>query len=288
MAFDDAHVVVTVGAAATFTGDSWSNTSGLPNTNADCGAVISNDDSATALSALLEGGVAWHASPRWRLGGDLGFGFATYSMSEAGRDVFLPDCRPSPGVKPVFYFDGVVYLRVLTRASASPLPHRARAPACIRRHEQHAPRRHRSVAPRWRRGGDRVRYLLRRAGMPPASVRAIALAVTTVAFNTLAVIAVGVIVFAPPKLALPPSPALPPDFGGEGVNARCSGERGADREAESRSVIWRSRVGCLDRRARRLARLRLRRHPWNHHRPNRERLPPRHRLRHPRVRPHAG
>jgi hypothetical protein len=108
VAFDDPHIVVTVGAAATFTGDSWSNTSGLPNTNVDCGAVISNDDSATTLSALLEGGVAWHASPRWRIGGDFGFGFATYSMSEAGRDVFLPDCRPSPGVKPVFYFDGVV------------------------------------------------------------------------------------------------------------------------------------------------------------------------------------
>jgi PEGA domain len=104
---DDAHVVVALGAGMMFTGDSWSNTSGLPNTNANCGATISNSGSATAVSAFFEGGISWHAAPRWRLGGDFGLGVATYSISEAGRDVFFPSCRPSPGVKPAVHFDGV-------------------------------------------------------------------------------------------------------------------------------------------------------------------------------------
>jgi hypothetical protein len=99
--------VVTVGVAAMITGDSWSNQSGLPNTNANCSSAISDSGSATAVSAFLQGGGAWRASPRWRLGGDIGLGIATYSIGEAGRDVFLPTCRPSPGVKPAVHLDAV-------------------------------------------------------------------------------------------------------------------------------------------------------------------------------------
>jgi len=106
VAVDSARGVVTIGAKVMLTGDSWSNTSGLANTNDNCTSAVSNDDSATAVSAFVDGGAAWHASPRWRLGGDLGLGFATYTMSAAGRDLFLPSCRPSPGVEPAMHVEG--------------------------------------------------------------------------------------------------------------------------------------------------------------------------------------
>jgi hypothetical protein len=105
VAIDSARGVVTIGGKAMLTGDSWSNTSGLPNTNENCTSAVSNQDSATAVSAFVDGGAAWHASPSWRLGGDLGLGFATYAMSEAGRDNFLPSCRPSPGIEPAMHLE---------------------------------------------------------------------------------------------------------------------------------------------------------------------------------------
>jgi hypothetical protein len=107
IAVDDARRFLTLGAKAMLTGDSWSNTSGLPNTNRNCAAPVPYDDGATAFSAFLEGGAAWRASPHWRVGGELGFGIATYSMNEAGRDLFLPSCSPSPGVEPVVHLEGV-------------------------------------------------------------------------------------------------------------------------------------------------------------------------------------
>jgi hypothetical protein len=107
VAVDDARSVLTIGGRIMITGDSWSNTSGLSNTNANCGAAVPSDDGATAVSVFVDGGAAWHASPRWRLGGDLGLGFATYAMSEAGRDVFLPSCRPSPGVEPAVHLEAL-------------------------------------------------------------------------------------------------------------------------------------------------------------------------------------
>ena len=36
------------------TGDSWSNTSGLSNTNQNCGASVPDQDSATAVSAFVD------------------------------------------------------------------------------------------------------------------------------------------------------------------------------------------------------------------------------------------
>jgi hypothetical protein len=107
VAVDDARAVLSIGAKVMITGDAWSNTSGLSNSNQNCISSVPNDDSATAVSAFVDGGAAWHASSRWRLGGDLGVGFATYTMSEAGRDVFLPSCRPSPGVEPAVHVEGL-------------------------------------------------------------------------------------------------------------------------------------------------------------------------------------
>jgi hypothetical protein len=109
VALDDRNLVVTLGLAAMLTGDTWSDSAGpqYPNTNANCGSSIPADGSATAFSAFLEGGAAWRGSPRWRIGGNVGLGIATYSVGEAGRDVFVPTCRPSPGVEPAVHFDGV-------------------------------------------------------------------------------------------------------------------------------------------------------------------------------------
>jgi hypothetical protein len=106
VAIDDPNAVVAVGAKVMLTGDSWSNTENLPNTNSNCTSAVSNSDSATAVSAFVDGEAAWRASPRWRLGGNLGLGFAAYAMSEGGRDVFLPSCRPSPGVEPAVHVEG--------------------------------------------------------------------------------------------------------------------------------------------------------------------------------------
>jgi hypothetical protein len=106
VAFDAHRLVVTVGVRATLTGDSWSNNVGAPNNPTNCGAPIPADEAATALSAFLTGGAAWRASPRWRLGGDLGVGIATYSASEVGGDLFTPTCRPSIGPVPAVYLAG--------------------------------------------------------------------------------------------------------------------------------------------------------------------------------------
>ena len=97
---DDPRYVVSLGVRAMITGDAWSNTQGLPNTAPNCGSSIPDSEGATAFSLLLDGAAAWRASPRWRLGGDLGLGVATYALGEAGGDLFVATCRPSPGVKP--------------------------------------------------------------------------------------------------------------------------------------------------------------------------------------------
>jgi hypothetical protein len=103
----DAHrLVVTVGARAMITGDSWSNDVGAPDNPANCGAPIPADEAATAFSAFLTGGAAWRASSRWRLGGDLGVGIATYSASEVGGDLFTPTCRASIAPVPALYLAG--------------------------------------------------------------------------------------------------------------------------------------------------------------------------------------
>jgi hypothetical protein len=95
----DARAVVSLGARATLTGDSWSNTIGAPTNVAGC-ATLPNDMGATAISAFVDGELAWHATRRLRLGGDLGLGFATWSASQVGGDLFVPACSASPGVKP--------------------------------------------------------------------------------------------------------------------------------------------------------------------------------------------
>jgi hypothetical protein len=105
--FRGARVLGTLGARVTITGDSWSNTVGAPSTATTCGTTtIPSSLGGTAVSAFLAGGVAWRASSRFRVGGDLGLGVATFSASQVGGDLFEPTCRPSPGVKPAVHLGG--------------------------------------------------------------------------------------------------------------------------------------------------------------------------------------
>jgi hypothetical protein len=105
---DASRLIVSVGARGMLSSDSWGNTVGAPSTSPNCGAAIPTNEAATAVSAFVVGGVAWRATPRWRIGGDLGLGFATYSVGEVGGDLFIPNCRPSPGVKPAVHLGGEV------------------------------------------------------------------------------------------------------------------------------------------------------------------------------------
>jgi hypothetical protein len=100
---DTPRYVASVGALAMLTEDGWSNTQGLSNGATNCSASIPESENATAFSVFLDGAVAWRASHRWRLGGDVGLGLATYGLSEAGGDLFVATCRPSPGVKPALH-----------------------------------------------------------------------------------------------------------------------------------------------------------------------------------------
>jgi hypothetical protein len=104
--FDAHRAIVNVGIRAMLTADSWSNTVGAPAKPANCGEAIPIDESATSLSAFLTAGAAWRASTRWRLGGELGLGIATYSASAVGGDLFTPTCRPSLSPEPAMHLAG--------------------------------------------------------------------------------------------------------------------------------------------------------------------------------------
>ncbi len=105
---DASRLIVSVGARGMLTSDSWGNTVGAPNTSPNCGAAIPTSEGATAVSAFVTGGLGWRATSRWRVGGDFGLGFATYSAGEVGGDLFIPSCSPTPGTKPAVYLGGEV------------------------------------------------------------------------------------------------------------------------------------------------------------------------------------
>lgn len=90
-----------VGMLIHLTGDSWQNSINAPLTAAPCGALTSST-SAFAVSFFAVGSAGWELVPRLRLHALGGLGAGTYILSQAGGDLFVPTCEPSPGVRPAF------------------------------------------------------------------------------------------------------------------------------------------------------------------------------------------
>ena len=92
---------LSVGAVFTVSGDHWGNDSGVSNaTNDQC--VISNDESATAISFFGIGRAMFPIAENLTLGGMAGVGLTGLSHDELGGDVFDASCKPSTGLRPAF------------------------------------------------------------------------------------------------------------------------------------------------------------------------------------------
>ncbi len=117
-----ADTLVGIGARVFFSGDSWSNAIGAPLSAVNCGGTIPADESATEVSVFGTGSFAYRITPRLRIGGDLGLGFATYFADEVGGDVFMATCQPSFGVKPALHVGAEVSYSItpLLRVVAAP------------------------------------------------------------------------------------------------------------------------------------------------------------------------
>jgi catechol 2,3-dioxygenase-like lactoylglutathione lyase family enzyme len=103
---DSGRAIYGLGVRATLLVDSWGNSVNAPSSAADCGSTIPTDETATALSAFLDGSLGVRLNQRWRIGGDLGFGIATYSVDQVGGDLFLPTCRPTTSPRPAVHLGG--------------------------------------------------------------------------------------------------------------------------------------------------------------------------------------
>jgi hypothetical protein len=97
---DAERLVASVGLRGTFTYDTWSNTVGAPALSCN----LTNDESATAVSAFLDAALGYRASARFRFTGDFGFGLAVYPASQRGADLFEPSCDASTSVRPAVHF----------------------------------------------------------------------------------------------------------------------------------------------------------------------------------------
>ena len=113
---------LSAGLLLTATGDSWDNTVGAPGAVQPCGALKS-PRSATAFSAFAMGSAGWEILPRMRLHALVGGGVAAYSADDLGGDLFVPACRPSPGVRPAMIVGAQLDYAItpLVRLSALPL-----------------------------------------------------------------------------------------------------------------------------------------------------------------------
>jgi hypothetical protein len=90
---------IAAGALLAVSGDSWGNRTGEPNTAPNCGP-LTDAQSATALSLFAIFAASYSIASRWRIGGMGGLGLAGYFVDNVGGDLFIPSCRPSPGVRP--------------------------------------------------------------------------------------------------------------------------------------------------------------------------------------------
>jgi tetratricopeptide (TPR) repeat protein len=113
---------VSGGVMAQLTFDAWDNTVGAADAVAPCG-TLSHPRSATALSAFAAGDAGWQLGERLRARAVAGLGLAAYAAGDLGGDVFVPACRPSPGVRPSVLLGGQLDYAVTgrVRLSATPL-----------------------------------------------------------------------------------------------------------------------------------------------------------------------
>jgi PEGA domain/Tetratricopeptide repeat len=109
VAFDRHDVDIAVGARLTVTYDSWYDSVGAPALTCNLGGA----ESATALGVFADGAVGYRPTPRLRIGGDAGLGFASELGSQLGGDAFHPSCNASPGVVPAGHFGAEISYAVV-------------------------------------------------------------------------------------------------------------------------------------------------------------------------------
>ncbi len=113
---------IAVGGLLSISGDSWSNRTGEANEAPGC-APLRDAQSATALSLFGLGTASFPVAPDVRISGMAGLGLAGYFVEHVGGDLFVPSCRPSPGVRPALLFGAAIdyALTKSVRLSAFPL-----------------------------------------------------------------------------------------------------------------------------------------------------------------------
>jgi hypothetical protein len=99
---------VVAGLRFTFTDVSWTN--GVRAPALSCG--LGGDEEAAVLAAFADAELGYRPAPRWRVGGDAGFGFAGLPARSLGGDAFTPTCAASPGLVPAGHFGADVSYRV--------------------------------------------------------------------------------------------------------------------------------------------------------------------------------
>jgi opacity protein-like surface antigen len=113
---------IAAGGLLSVVGDAWRNRTGQPNEAAGC-ASLRDAQSATALSAFAVGAASVPLASGVRFVGTGGVGLAGYFVDNVGGDLFVPSCRPSPGVRPALLLGAQVDYAVtkIVRLSVFPL-----------------------------------------------------------------------------------------------------------------------------------------------------------------------
>jgi hypothetical protein len=108
VAHESETVDVAVGARLTFTNLTWANSVHAPALS--CG--LGGEEGAPVVAAFADGALGYRPTPRWRIGGDVGVGFASLPAGSLGGDAFRPACDASPGVAPAGHVGADVSYRL--------------------------------------------------------------------------------------------------------------------------------------------------------------------------------
>jgi hypothetical protein len=119
VALDGPRIDLSAGARVTLTRLSWYDTVGAP--ALACG--LGGEEDAPVVAVFADGALGVKASPRVRIGFDVGFGFASLPAGSLGGDAFRATCDASPGVVPAGHFGADVSYRLTPalRVVGSPL-----------------------------------------------------------------------------------------------------------------------------------------------------------------------